>query len=93
MSRHLERLLKIDFRLRDKKRWTAGALAEALEVSERTIRSDVDFLRDRYQAPIEFSRQRGYHYTDSEWQLPTISLNKGALFALTLGARMLWMLS
>lgn len=89
MSRHLERLLKIDFRLRDGKRWTAGALAEALEVSERTIRSDVDFLRDRYQAPIEFSRQQGYHYTDSEWRLPTISLSKGELFALTLGARML----
>ncbi len=89
MSRHLERLLRIDALLRGRHRQTAGSLAEVLEVSERTVRSALAFLRDRYHAPLEFSRQKGYQYTDSGWRLPSITLSKGELFALTLGARML----
>lgn len=89
MSRHLERLLQIDELLRSGQRQTASGLARILEVSERTIRSDIDFLRDRYHAPIESNKQKGYYYTDPEWRLPSITLTKGELFALTLGARML----
>lgn len=89
MTRHLERLLKIDVMLRSQPRSTAGAIAEALEVSERTVRSDIAFLQDRYFAPIVWSKAKGYHYTDSDWRLPTIQLTRGELFAITLGARML----
>ena len=89
MSRHLERLLAIDELIRKLERQTAESLAAALEVSERTIRYDLDFLRDRYRAPLENNRQQGYHYTDPDWRLPSVVLSKGELFALTLGARML----
>ncbi len=89
MSRHLERLLQIDASLRLEQRQTADSLAKALEVSERTVRNDLAFLRDRYHAPIEYSKTKGFHYTDLEWRLPTITLTKGELFALILGARML----
>ncbi len=89
MSRQLERLLKIDALLRSGQRQTAGLLAEALEISERTIRTDLDFLRDRYQAPLVWTKARGYHYTDPDWRLPSIPLTQGELFALVLGARML----
>ncbi|MEE3715454.1 transcriptional regulator [Tumidithrix elongata RA019] len=89
MSRHLERLLEIDRLLRSPERHTAITLAEALEVSERTVRNDLDFLKDRYQAPIESDRQRGYYYGDPNWRLDSVPLTKGELFALTLGARML----
>jgi predicted DNA-binding transcriptional regulator YafY len=89
MSRHLERLLQIDSLLRSLQRQTADSLASELEVSERTIRNDLNFLRDRYGAPLAVNKQKGYHYTDSEWRLPSITLSKGELFALTLGARML----
>jgi predicted DNA-binding transcriptional regulator YafY len=89
MSRQLERLLCIDELLRSGKRQTASSLAEALERSERTIRNDIAFLRDRYHAPLEFSKSKGFYYSDPVWRLPSISLSKGELFALTLGARML----
>ncbi|NCJ06220.1 WYL domain-containing protein [Synechococcales cyanobacterium C] len=89
MSRRLERLLKLDQLLRSPERQTAQTLADALEVSERTVRDDLAFLRDRYHAPLKFTRPKGQHYTDLNWRLPTISLTKGELFALTLGARML----
>ncbi|MGQ9873335.1 helix-turn-helix transcriptional regulator [Leptodesmis sp.] len=89
MSRHLERLLQIDALLRSKQRHTADSLAQELEISERTVRNDLNFLRDRYGAPLDYTRQQGYHYTDPDWRLPTITLSKGELFALTVGARML----
>jgi predicted DNA-binding transcriptional regulator YafY len=89
MSRLLERLLQIDALLRSGQRQTQGSLSQALEVSERTIRDDLAFLRDRFSAPLDFKHNLGWHYTEPDWRLPTISLSKGELFALTLGARML----
>ena len=89
MSRRLERLLKIDTLLRSSHRQTADGMATELEVTERTVRSDIEFMRDRYSAPIECSKSQGYHYTYSDWRLPTIPLTQGDLFALTLGANML----
>ncbi|ACK70857.1 conserved hypothetical protein [Gloeothece citriformis PCC 7424] len=89
MSHRLERLLKIDQLLRSSQRITQGILAQHLEVKERTVRDDLHFLRDRYHAPLEFNKQKGWFYTDSNWRLPSISLSQGELFALTLGARML----
>lgn len=53
MSRHLERLLRLDTLLRNPERQTASTMATVLEVSERTIRSDIEFLRDR-----DFSKAR-----------------------------------
>lgn len=90
MSRHLERLLQIDHLLRSPSQCqTSVSLAEALEVSDRTIRDDLAFLRDRLNAPLEYQKKTGWRYTDLAWRLPSISLSKGELFALTLGARML----
>jgi predicted DNA-binding transcriptional regulator YafY len=89
VSRHLERLLQIDALLRSGIRQTHRSLAVATEVSERTIRNDLAFLRDRFLAPLEYQKDKGWHYTDPNWRLPSISLSQGELFALTLGARML----
>jgi predicted DNA-binding transcriptional regulator YafY len=89
MSRHLARLLQIDSLLRSGNRQTQQSLAQATERSDRTIRSDLDFLRDTLGAPLEYQKDKGWHYTDPDWRLPSISLSQGELFALTLGARML----
>ena len=89
MSRRLERLLQIDNLIRGRERQTSVSLARSLEVSDRTIRNDLDFMRDRFYAPLEYSKKEGWYYTDLNWRLPSISLSKGELFALTLGARML----
>lgn len=89
MPRHLKRLLEIDDRIRSRRRYTAGILASELEVSERTIFNDIECLRSDYHAPIASDPNKGYYYENPEWRLPTISLSKGELFALVLGARML----
>jgi predicted DNA-binding transcriptional regulator YafY len=87
--RQLLRLLEIDELIRSGKRQTIGTLAVATGRSERTIRYDLDMLRDSFGAPLEQNRARGHYYTDDTWRLPTVSLTQGELFALTLGARML----
>jgi predicted DNA-binding transcriptional regulator YafY len=85
----IERLLQLDELIRSDQKHTQASLAQALEVSDRTIRNYLDFMRDRLNAPLEKDKQRGYYYTDPNWQLQSISLSQGELFALTLGARML----
>lgn len=90
MAQNIARLLQLDDCLRRiDGRWTAQALAIELEVSERTVRYDLDLLRERLHAPIANSRSRGYHYSDLSWRLSTIPLTQGELFALILGQRML----
>lgn len=89
MSRQLERLLQIDALLRSPEKQTHQSLADATEVSKKTIQSDIAFLRDRLKAPLEYQPDRGWHYTDPNWRLPSIALSQGELFALTLGASML----
>ena len=87
--RQLERLLAIDEYIRSPIRYTAKVIAEKLSVAERTIRLDFAFLRDRFNAPLEFDQLKGYYYTDQDWRLPSIPLTQGELFALTLGAKAL----
>jgi len=89
MSKRLKRLLDIDLHLRRLKCNTASNLAKLLEVSNRTIRYDLQFLIDNFNAPLSYTRKRGWHYTDDTWRLPSVSLSKGEVFALILGAKML----
>ena len=42
----IERLLQLDELLRSKQKHTQQSLAEALEVSDRTIRTYLDFMRE-----------------------------------------------
>lgn len=55
---HLEQLLAIDELIQSKERQTSETLARALKVSERTIRSDLAFLGDRRQAPLDVRQVR-----------------------------------
>jgi predicted DNA-binding transcriptional regulator YafY len=88
-GRQLRRLLDIDALLRSGRRQTSVSIAAVLEVTDRTIRNDLDMMRDQFDAPIEYTKAKGTHYTDANWRLPSIPLSKGELFALTLGAQML----
>ncbi|MEM6253165.1 MAG: WYL domain-containing protein [Cyanobacteria bacterium P01_D01_bin.156] len=85
----LERLLQLDELLRSRQRQTADSLAAALECNEKTVRTYLAYMRDRFDAPIEYSRTQGWYYTNAEWRLSSVALTRGEIFALTLGARML----
>ena len=61
MLRQQERILDLDALLRNRDRTTAQHLADELEVSERTVRADLAFLKLRLQAPIKYSKKLGFH--------------------------------
>ena len=53
-------------------------------VSRRTILRDIEFLRDRYQAPVECDRTRkGYYYTDPTFAIKNVLLTEGDLFTVS----------
>jgi predicted DNA-binding transcriptional regulator YafY len=86
----LKRMKVIDQALRAGRWPTDKSLAAELEADPRTIRRDLEFMRDQLQAPIKFSRaQRGYYYTDDTYRLPFLQLSEGELISLFLAERMM----
>ena len=59
------RLIAIDSALRQQSFPTANDLARAVEVNPKTVRRDLDYLRDQLGAPVEFSREHnGWFYSN-----------------------------
>ncbi|MHB8927425.1 MAG: helix-turn-helix transcriptional regulator [Bacillota bacterium] len=68
---------------------SAKQLARRFEVSLRTIKRDIEGLRDRLRAPIDYDRvRRGYFYRE-KYKLPPRELTEGEMIALVLGAGLL----
>ena len=58
-----ERFYKIDQLLKDSKVVTFARFQEALGVSRATLKRDLLYMRDRFNAPIEFDRAaNGYRF-------------------------------
>lgn len=78
----LRRLRQIDRELASAAYPNAEKLAFLLGVTPRTVKRDISFMRDSFNAPIQFSRRRGgYHYTIEGWCLPLTRLSEGELLA------------
>ena len=53
------------------------------EVSRSTVMRDIDFLKDRYMVPLEYSKeQNGYFFSDANYTIPSFLLTEGELFTL-----------
>ena len=76
------RLLKIDEQLRAKRFPSTRSLAKEFDVSKRTVERDIEFLRDRYEAPIEYDHSKcGYVYTQETFFLKSLFLTDEELFS------------
>ncbi|HEX7071546.1 MAG TPA: HTH domain-containing protein, partial [Rhodothermales bacterium] len=77
----LYRLQYLLERLRENRPLTTRLAAEHLEVSRRTIGSDVEYLR-QIGVPIEYdSRRRTYYLTEPFGNLPLLALQRSELAA------------
>jgi predicted DNA-binding transcriptional regulator YafY len=86
----LERIAALDRTIRAGRYPNAKTMADRLEVSHRTVQRDIEFLRDRLQAPLEYDAARhGYYYTEPTFRLPSLTLTEGELVALFLAERVL----
>lgn len=78
-----QRILEIDKLIRSDTYPNATTLGEKFEVSRATINRDLDFLRDRYNAPIEYdSNRRGFYYTDKSFVIQNVMLSKSEIFSI-----------
>lgn len=78
------RILQIDDEIRSGTYPNVPKLMKKFEASRSTIMRDLEFLRDRYEAPLEYDYDRkGYYYSDSTFFIKSVMLNEGELFTVT----------
>src|SRR3972149_9728434 len=84
-----ERFLWAHGRVKARASPKAGRLADRFEISCRTAQRDIEFMRDRLHAPLEYDRERnGYRYTDRSFELPGMMLTEENVVAVALAVRL-----
>jgi len=69
--------------IKDGKYPNCSKLADEFEVATRTIKRDVDFMRDRLNLPIEYDSGRyGFYYSKPVDQFPGVAVTEAEVFAL-----------
>lgn len=83
-----ERFYKIEELLRQRGAVSFATLLSVLEVSRSTLKRDLDYLRSRLHAPIQWDRVAGYRMADSgqhagrAHQLPGLWFSSSEIYAL-----------
>ncbi len=78
-----ERMKKIFGRLQDGKYPNCSTIAAEFAVSAKTAKRDIDFMRDRWELPIEYDDQKyGYYFTKPVERFPGVPVTEKELFAL-----------
>ena len=86
----LERMMEIHESVRRGNYPNASTLAQKMEVSTKTIHRDIQFMRDRWDLPIEFdAAYNGFKYTRSVDSFPMLQVNEGELFAMLIAEKAL----
>lgn len=68
----------------------ASTLAKKMEVSTKTIHRDIQFMRDRWNLPIEYdAAYNGFKYTHPVESFPMLQIDEGELFALLIADKAL----
>jgi predicted DNA-binding transcriptional regulator YafY len=67
----LPRIYKIDEMIASGQYPSTKKLAKTYETSMSSISRDIEFMRDFWDAPLEYdAKRRGYHYTEKTFRLP-----------------------
>ena len=83
-----ERFYRIDRLLRENRMVTIDRFLDELSVSRATFKRDLEYMRDRLNAPIEWDRETGgYRFVEAvgaapEYELPGLWFNQSEILAL-----------
>jgi predicted DNA-binding transcriptional regulator YafY len=67
----------------------ARKLAERFELSVKTAQRDIEFIRDRLNAPlVYFPEKKGYTYEQNSYELPGIWIKEDELLVLLISSRL-----
>jgi predicted DNA-binding transcriptional regulator YafY len=92
MGEHLimERYYWFDSRVRANLFPNARSIAEEFEISPRTARRNIEFMRDRLMAPLEYNPcRKGYRYTDESFSLPPLPVSQEELISILIARDLL----
>ena len=83
----LERFYKIDQLLKERKAVSFSAMCSSLGVSRATLKRDLEYMRERFHAPIEYDREaNGYRFgrprTGPRYELPGLWFSADEAYAL-----------
>ena len=86
----LERMVWFDSHIKSGQFPNATKLANHFEISTRTARRCIDFMRDRLCAPIEYNPSaKGYYYRDDAFELPHFQVSQEELLSILLARSLL----
>jgi predicted DNA-binding transcriptional regulator YafY len=86
----LSRIYFIDREIAAGKYPNTRTLAEAHETGTATISRDIEFMRDRMNAPIEYDfKRKGYYYTEKTFRLPAAFASANDMLALGMAKTLL----
>jgi predicted DNA-binding transcriptional regulator YafY len=82
-----ERFYKIDHLLKDRKVVSFAVLQDSLGTSRATLKRDIEYMRDRFNAPIEYDREaNGYRFgkprSGPRYELPGLWFSAAEIHAL-----------
>jgi len=83
----LERFYKIDQLLKERRAVSFSTLSSSLGISRATLKRDLDYMRSRFNAPIEYDREaNGYRFgaprTGPRYELPGLWFSADEAYAL-----------
>jgi predicted DNA-binding transcriptional regulator YafY len=83
----LERFYKIDQLLKERRAVSFSALQSSLGISPATLKRDLEYMRERFNAPIEWDREaNGYRFgrprSGPRYELPGLWFSAGEAYAL-----------
>jgi len=85
-----ERFVWFDMQVRQKRFPNARKLADHFELSRKTAQRNIDFMRDRLMAPLEYdSGEKGYYYLDETFELPHFPVTQEEILSVLLARNLL----
>ena len=86
----LERFGWFDQQIRNNRFPNAATLSGRFEISPKTAQRTIDFMRDRFAAPLEYNASRkGYFYTDAGYALPRLFASQEEILAVLMARHLL----
>jgi predicted DNA-binding transcriptional regulator YafY len=84
----LERMHRIHQLIQNREYPNCTKLAKEFEVAKRTMKRDIEFMKDRMSLPIGFDVQRnGYFYTEKVERFPELPMSEAEVFALFVASK------
>lgn len=77
------RVVEVHRLLKAGDRVNAGTIARRYEISSRSAQRVIEFMKDRFGAPVAYDpRRQTYYYADATFELPTTLFTRGEIIAI-----------